>query len=230
MRRLEVYGHAYIWFLLYLFSLFPILCLLEEKCKQAHKCIHRWVHRYTEIAWTFSSTINMRRVICCNHAQSIASCSREHFHILWVYHSLYTQWRQFKCKSWHSHHSASRRLLYQKLPLHRPRSKWVTIRSTVHLIFVLNVCVWKCARNIVRQIMREKVKERKRSCVLKRQCLCMQVYVTRWCRLCTVLSSGGLFLPPVALSCPISHSNWKLNDGLWVWEYAFRSRCTQGSV
>lgn len=196
--------------------------------KEAHTGILRQARRYTEIAWPFSSSINMRRAICCNHAQSIASCGGEPFHILWIYPSLYTQWHQFKCKSWHSHHSAFATPALPKALPHRPRSEWAAICSTVHLICVLKcVRAGKCAANI----MREKVKERKRCRALQRWCLRMQVYVMEMMlRLCTAFPSGGLFPPPIALSCPISRSNPKLDDCHQVWECVFRSLCAQRSI
>ena len=83
----------------YLFIFSSILCVLEKKHPQTSAQIHR-------NSRTFSGSINMR--ICCDHARSITSGGKEPFHILWIRPSPYTQWRQFKCKSWHSHHSASR--------------------------------------------------------------------------------------------------------------------------
>lgn len=127
--------------LLYLY-LWPIFCHLEQ-CNFCRK-----VHYYIKIAQAFSGSINIRGVICCNHARSIASGGGEPFHILWIHPSLYTQWRQFKCKSWHSHHSATQRLLYQKLRCIGPRSKWATICTTVHLM-----CVLKCVREGVQRNM-----------------------------------------------------------------------------
>lgn len=129
---------------LYLF-IFAILCVLEQN-KRTHASTDERTDN-TEIAWTFSGSINMRRVICCNHAQSIASGSGEPFHILWIHPSLYTQWRQFKCKSWHSHHSAPRRLLYQKLrrigpDLNEPRSAQLYISSVCWSVCV-SESVWQ---------------------------------------------------------------------------------------
>lgn len=99
-------SHAHISYLLYLL-IFSSLCFVSW-----NKTSVPGQSYTTQIGWTFTSSINMRRVIFCNHAQSIIiSGCKEPFHILWIHPTLHAQWRQFKCKSWHSHHSASRCLL-----------------------------------------------------------------------------------------------------------------------
>lgn len=122
-RRLQ-WGCEKLWFHRCLVK-YRHACILYPSSKQVQSGIPKWTHRYTQIAQTLSSSINTRRVICCNHTQSIASGSREAFHTVWIHPSLSTQCCQFKCKSWHSHHSA--------VP-HQPRSKWDTIYTTVHII------------------------------------------------------------------------------------------------
>lgn len=178
--------------------------------KEAHTRILRQARRYTEIAWPFSSSINMRRAICCNHAQSIASCGGEPFHILWIYPSLYTQWHQFKCKSWHSHHSALRRLLYQKPcrigpDLNEPRSAQLYISS---------VCWSVCVRENVRQTWWERKSKRERDAGHYRDgvYVCRSVW-WRWCSDCVLpfLREGRSCLPlPCHVQYPAAIQSWMI--------------------
>lgn len=65
--------------------------------------------------WTFSNMISMYREIWCNQAPSNTSDGPKPFAPCECTPSCTHNGHQFKCKSWHSCHSASPRLLFQLL-------------------------------------------------------------------------------------------------------------------